>query len=266
MQRHNGLARQGRLDRHQQPYTDDHHRHDLDPSQHRQAASRKRQYPSGAEDDGHPVQTTPSAWPKQAPSPGAGQVSNLGGPSLVMRPLQGILAKAKAPSGMTSGIRTPTHIRTDAKIHQEISTARAADLAAGHPKSAGALTPLGAATGCRLDQVATHSSQQPPTDTQTGLVGMTEGMTAKGSCSAMAESRGMTRTATLSLTGGAGKLTGLRVPAEGAAMRAVQPRHLQSMGGWRSEQMLVTGNLEVIMQLVCRTPGQSGHWLLCKLA
>ena len=53
MQRHNGLARHGRLDRHQQPYTPDHRRHDLDPSQHRQAASRKRQYPSGTEDDGH---------------------------------------------------------------------------------------------------------------------------------------------------------------------------------------------------------------------
>jgi hypothetical protein len=52
-QRHNGLARHGRLDRHQQPYAHDHHRHDLDPSQHRQAASRKRQYPSGAEDDEH---------------------------------------------------------------------------------------------------------------------------------------------------------------------------------------------------------------------
>ena len=53
MQRHNGLARHGRLDRDQQPYTDDHHRHDLEPSQHRQAASRKRQHPSGTEDDGH---------------------------------------------------------------------------------------------------------------------------------------------------------------------------------------------------------------------
>ena len=52
MQRHNGLARHSRLDRHQQPYTDDHHRHDLKPSQDRQAGSRKRQHPSGTEDDG----------------------------------------------------------------------------------------------------------------------------------------------------------------------------------------------------------------------
>ncbi|KAL0042779.1 hypothetical protein WJX79_010768 [Trebouxia sp. C0005] len=53
VQRHNSLARHDRLDRYQQPYTDDHHRHDLEPSQHQQAASRKRQYPSGTEDDGH---------------------------------------------------------------------------------------------------------------------------------------------------------------------------------------------------------------------
>ena len=176
-----------------------------------------------------------------------------------MRPLQGILAQVKAPSDMNSGIRPPRHIRTDAKIHQEISTAQAAELAAGHPQPAGALLPLGAAMGCRLDQVATHTSQQPLTDTQTGLVGMTEGMTAKGSCNAMAGSRGMTRTATLSLTGGAGKLTGLRVPVEGATMGTVWPRHLQSMDRWRREQVFATGNLEVIMQLVCKTPGQSGH-------
>ncbi|DBA90387.1 TPA: Kanadaptin [Trebouxia sp. C0004] len=52
-QRHNCLARHGTLDRHQQPYTNDHHIHGLGHSQHRQATSRKRQYPSGAEDDGH---------------------------------------------------------------------------------------------------------------------------------------------------------------------------------------------------------------------
>ncbi len=53
MKRHNGLARHGRVGNHQQPYTDDHHRRNLDPSQHRQAASRKRQHPSGTEDGGH---------------------------------------------------------------------------------------------------------------------------------------------------------------------------------------------------------------------
>lgn len=53
MHQHNGLARHGRLDRHQQLYTDDHHRHDLEPSQDRQAASRKRRHPSDTEDDGH---------------------------------------------------------------------------------------------------------------------------------------------------------------------------------------------------------------------
>lgn len=169
----------------------------------------------------------------------------------MMQPPQGPLPQLKTPSDMSSGVRPPRHIRTDAKIHQEISTTQAAELAAGHPQPAGALTPLGATMGCRLDQVASHTSQQPPTDTQTGLVGMTEGMTAKG----RAESRGMTRTAMLSLTGGAGKLTGLRVPVEGATMEAVWPRHLQSMGGWRREQMSVTCNLEVITQLVCRTPG-----------
>ena len=182
-----------------------------------------------------------------------------------MRPLQGILAQLNTHSETSSGIRPPRRIRTDAKIHQEISTAQAAGVAMGHPQPSGVLTPLGAAMGCRLDQVATHTSQQPPTDTQTGLVGMTGGMTAKGSCSAMVESRGMTRTATLSLTGGAGKLTGLRVPTEGATMGMVWPRHLQSMGGWRREQTSATGNLEDIMQLVCRAPGQSGHRLLCKL-
>lgn len=176
-----------------------------------------------------------------------------------MQPLQGILAQLKTPSDMTSGIRPPRRIRTDAKIHQEISTAQAAEVAVGHSQPAGALTPLGPAMGCRLDQVATHTLQQPLTDTQTGLVGMTEGMTATGNCNAMVGSTGMTRTAMLSLTGRAGKLTGLRVPVEGATMGRVWPCHLQSMGGWRREQVLATGSLEVIMQLVCRIPGQAGH-------
>ncbi len=176
----------------------------------------------------------------------------------MMRPPQGILPQLKTPSDMSSGVRTPKRIRTGAKIHQEI-TAKAAEVAAGQSQPAGALTPLGAAMGCRLDQVATHTSQQPLTDTQTGLVGMTEGMTATGNCNAMVGSTGMTRTAMLSLTGRAGKLTGLRVPVEGATMGRVWPCHLQSMGGWRREQVLATGSLEVIMQLVCRIPGQAGH-------
>jgi len=160
---------------------------------------------------------------------------------------------------MSSGIRPPKHIRTDAEIHQEISTAQEAQVAAGNSQLAGALTPLGAAMGCRLDQVATHTSQQLLTDTQTGLVGMTEGMTAKGSCNVMAGSPGMTRKATLGLSDGAGKPTGLRVPVEGATMGTVWSRHLQSMDRWQREQVLVTGNSEDIMQLVCGTPGQSGH-------